>query len=352
MPEIKQNTDKITEIAWALMTASVQNKLDVPGEYTWNIPVSDDFNEIREKTWSVFSSGNAIKDKDFIQFTKNVPLNKYLLDPWIVQRYEEYFPSWFQKCPRYQFNGIDEFKHTTFAQGSQETFINFYLQHRTRRFRVLKGDYFWHMECWKQQRFNWAYIGEDDIRPNDVVIISFPFPTLGDKHPQHDEVIEQCEKLGVPVMLDFIYLPNITLDRVEIDLTPSCIQSISFSFSKTFPIANARVALRMTRQKISDPMQIANDENVSNRLAAGIGLEVMQNFDVDYMVQKYKHEQQHWCGILGLAPMNVVHFAGDTLMGRSNMRKFFSEFNDQQNRFNLGPLFANKDLLQKLGYYE
>ena len=94
MPEIKQNTDKITEIAWALMTASVQNKLDVPGEYTWNIPVSNDFNEIREKTWSVFSSGNAIKDKDFIQFTKNVPLNKYLLDPWIVQRYEEYFPSW------------------------------------------------------------------------------------------------------------------------------------------------------------------------------------------------------------------------------------------------------------------
>ena len=99
-------------------------------------------------------------------------------------------------------------------------------------------------------------------------------------------------------------------------------------------------------------MQIANDENVSNRLAAGIGLEVMQNFDVDYMVQKYKDEQQHWCKILGLSPMNVVHFAGDTQMGRSNMKKFFSEFNDQQNRLNLGPLFANKDLLQKLGYYE
>ena len=90
MSEIKQNTDKITEIAWALMTASVQNKLDIPGEYIWNIPVSDDFNEIRSKTWSVYSSGNCIKDKDLIEFTKSVQLNKYLLDPWIVKRFEEY----------------------------------------------------------------------------------------------------------------------------------------------------------------------------------------------------------------------------------------------------------------------
>ena len=53
MSEIKQNTDKIIEISWALMTASAQNKLDIPGEYIWYIPVSKEFNEIRPKTWSV-----------------------------------------------------------------------------------------------------------------------------------------------------------------------------------------------------------------------------------------------------------------------------------------------------------
>jgi len=355
MSEIKQNTDKITEIAWALMTASAQNKLDVPGEYLWNIPVSDNFNEIRPKTWSVYSSGNCIKDKELIEFTKSVQLNKYLLDPWIVKRFEEYFPTWFKKCPRFQFKGIDEFKHSCFAQGSQETFINFYIKHRDRRFRVFKGEYWWHMECWKKLGLEWAYLDEDDIKPNDVVILSCPFARLGDEHPQQKELIDQCEKLGVPVMLDFIYLPNTTFDNVQIDLTPTCIQSLSFSMSKTFPIANARVALRMTKEKVYDPMQIANDENVANRLATGIGVECMQQFNVDYMVEKYHTEQQHWCKILGLTPTKVVHFAEGkpyTDIGRMNSKRFFSEFNDQQNRYNLGPLFANKTLLQKMGYYE
>ena len=355
MPDIKQDTDKITKIAWALMTASVENKLDVPGEYLWNIPASNEFNEIRSKTWSVYSSGNCIKDKNLIDFTDGVNLNKYLRDPWIVKRFEEYFPAWLKQCPRFQFKGIDEFKHSCFSQGSQEYFLNFYITHRNKRFRVFKGEYWWHMEVWKKLGLNWAYIEDDNLDANDVVIISCPFARLGDEHPQQKELLEQCEKIGIPVMLDFIYLPNATFDKIQIDLTPTCIKSLSFSMSKTFPVANARVALRMTREKMKDPMQISNDENVANRLASGLGLECMQKFNVDYMVEKYQMEQQHWCKLLGLKPTKVVHFAfGDpyTDMGRKNNKRFFSEFNDQQNRYNLGPLFANKLLLQKLGYYD
>ena len=102
-------------------------------------------------------------------------------------------------------------------------------------------------------------------------------------------------------------------------------------------------------------MQISNDENVSNRLASGLGFECMQNFKIDYMVSKYLEEQKHWCALLGLKPTKVVHFAfGDpyTQNGRSYKKRFFSDFNDQQNRYNLGPLFANKTLLHSLGYYD
>lgn len=355
MSEIKQDTDKIKRIAWALMTASVQSKLDVPGEYIWNIPASSDFHEIRSKTWSVYSSGNCIKDKDLIEFTNNVNINKYLRDPYIVKRFEEYFPLWLKKCPRFQFKGIDQFGQVCFSQGSQEYFLNFYITHRNKRFRIFKGEYWWHMECWKKLGLDWAYIDEADLQQNDVVIISCPFARTGDVHPHQKELIDKCEKIGIPVMLDFIYLPNATFDGLQIDLSPSCIKSLSFSMSKTFPIANARVALRMTKEKIYDPMQISNDENVSNRLASGLGLECMQNFNIDYMVQKYQKEQLHWCRSLGLKPTKVVHFAEGkpyTDIGRMNQKRFFSEFNDQQNRYNLGPLFANKNLLLKLGYYQ
>ena len=111
----------------------------------------------------------------------------------------------------------------------------------------------------------------------------------------------------------------------------------------------------MTREKVFDPMQISNDENVSNRLATGLGLECMEKFPVDYMVQKYHAEQTHWCKVLGLKPTKVVHFAEGkpyTDIGRMNKKRFFSEFNDQQNRYNIGPLFCNKKLLTELGYYD
>ena len=89
MSDIKQNTDKITKIAWTLMTASAKNKLDVPGEYIWNIPASDEFHEVRSKSWSVYSSGNCIKDKNMRDFIQGINLNKSLLDPWVVKNFEE-----------------------------------------------------------------------------------------------------------------------------------------------------------------------------------------------------------------------------------------------------------------------
>lgn len=355
MSDIKQNTDKITKIAWTLMTASAKNKLDVPGEYIWNIPASDEFNEIRSKTWSVYSSGNCIKDKNVIDFVEGVNLNKHLRDPWTVKKFEEYFLVWLKQCSRFQLKGIDDFKYNTFSQGSQEYFLNFYMKYRDKRFRVFKGEYWWHMEVWKNLGLKWAYIEDDDLGVDDVVLISFPFARVGDEHPQQKDLLEQCERIGIPVMLDFIYLPNATYDKIQIDLTPTCIKSLSFSLSKAFPVANARIALRMTREKMKDPMQISNDENVANRLATGLGLECMKNYNIDYMVEKYFTEQKHWCKILGLKPTKVVHFAfGDpfTEHGRKNNKRFFSEFNDQQNRYNIGPLFENKQLLQTLGFYE
>ena len=95
MSRIKQDTAKITKIAWALMTATVKNKLDVPGEYIWNIPTNNEFHEIRSKTYSVFSSGNCIKDSEAIKTIEGVNPSKYLRDPWITKTFEEYFGNFF-----------------------------------------------------------------------------------------------------------------------------------------------------------------------------------------------------------------------------------------------------------------
>jgi hypothetical protein len=110
----------------------------------------------------------------------------------------------------------------------------------------------------------------------------------------------------------------------------------------------------MLKHKPSDPMQMSNDENICNRLSAGLALRLIQQFPVDHMVYKYRAQQQHWCEQLGLTATGVVHFGlGEnyTATGRQQESNYLSRYNEQQNRYNLGMLYENQNLLKKLKLY-
>jgi len=345
--DIKQ----INQLAWTLSMASAQDRLDVPGEYIWAFPKDDSFDSVRSRSRSIFSSGNSIKDPDVIDFVQNCDVAKHLLNPWIVNQFEAAFPAWIAAGTRYRLDNFDLFKYVGFSAGTQESFINHYLTNKDRRFRVFRGDYWWHMDIWSKTNLSWAYIEDDDLDENDTCIVSYPFALTGDKHPQLDWLIDQCEHKGIPVMLDFIYLPN-SNNAVDIDLSADCIQQITFSFSKTFPVQCAKIAVRMCKQKPDDPMQMSNDENICNRLSAGLALDIIKNFPVDYNVIKYSTRQEYWCKQLGLEATKVVHFGlGDdyTSYGRDNNTAWCSPFNEQQNRYNLGMLFENEKMLTDIG---
>ena len=88
------NIELIKEISWVLSLASAKNKLDVPGEYVWAYPKNENFSELQARSRSIFSSGNAIKDPTVIEYVQTCDINKYLLDPWIVNAFEENFTQW------------------------------------------------------------------------------------------------------------------------------------------------------------------------------------------------------------------------------------------------------------------
>lgn len=342
--------ENIKEIAWALSLASAQNKLDVPGEYIWAFPATESFADVQARFLSVFSSGNSIKDPEVSQYIREIDINRHLSDPWTSRKFEEQFPHWIKKSPHYQLTNLDLFQHACYSQGSQESFLNFYIVNRDKRFRIFKGEYWWHMQVWHNLSMNWAYIEDDELKPGDVCMVSLPFAISGDRHPKLDNLIEQCEHLGIELLLDFIYLPNSMDMSVNIDLLPSCIKTITLSFSKAFPTQFAKIAIRLSKRKINDPMQISNDENIANRLGCGLGLDVMSRFPPDFMVTKYRNQQQHWCKKLGLTATKVVHFAVGEPYAEKNY--WFSQFNEQHNRYNLGILYENSELLKKLGLYD
>jgi len=351
MQTVETNIVQVRQLAWTLAQASATGQLDVPGEYIWAFPGSDRFDDVRARSRSIFSSGNSIKDLDVIDHIQNLNLSHHLLNPWIVNEFESAFPEWIKSGTRYRLENFDLFQYVGFSAGTQESFINFYLFNKDRRFRVFRGDYWWHMDIWSKTGINWAYIEDDDLAANDICICSYPFALTGDKHKNFDWLVGECNRLGIKLLVDFIYLPN-SNGAVDIDLSADCIDQITFSFSKTFPVQCAKIAVRMCKTKPKDPMQMSNDENICNRLSAGLALEIIKKFPVDYNVDKYLKRQKYWCDHLGLAQTKVVHFGlGDdyTNFGRSDVAAWCSPFNQQQNRYNLGMLYENENLLKKLG---
>ena len=344
----------IRRISWALAKASAEDCLDTPGEFVWAYPKNSQFWEVRSRSHSIFSSGNAIKDSTVIDFVNSLSLSEHLRDCWIVNKFQEAFPSWIAAGTRYQLHNLDQFRYVGFSQGTQESFLNWYMMHKHKRLRVFRGDYWWHMEIWQKAGFNWKYIDDDDnIQPGDACICSLPFALTGQEHKRFKWLVEQCNHQGVDLLVDFIYLPN-SNNVVDIDLSADCIKEITFSLSKTFPVQTAKIAVRMLKQKPSDPMQMSNDENICNRLSAGLALSLIQQFPVDYMVNKYQDQQSHWCERLGLQPTGVVHFGlGEnyTTMGRQQQTNYLSQYNEQQNRYNLGMLYENQNLLKNLQLY-
>lgn len=353
MPTTTADINQIKQIAWVLSLAGATNQLDVPGEYIWAYPLSSSFEHVRLRTHGIFSSGNSIKDPEVIEFVQNQNINRHLLNPWVVQEFEQQFKSWISSGTRYRLHNFDLFQYTGFSAGSQESFINLYLVNKDRRFRIFKGDYWWHIDIWNSVGISWAFIEDDDLKPNDMCICSYPFALTGDKHQNFDWLVDECNRVGIKLLVDFIYLPN-SNDAVDIDLSAECIEQITFSLSKTFPVQCAKIAVRMCKNKPSDPLQISNDENICNRLGAGLALDIINAFPVDYNVTKYQDQQQHWCNKLGLTATKVVHFGrGDdyTSMGRSDNNTWFSAYNQQKNRYNLGMLYENQNLLKKLELY-
>jgi hypothetical protein len=351
MQSFKTDIQQVRTIAWALAQASADHQLDVPGEYVWAFPQDNKFDSVRARSRSIFSSGNSIKDPQVIEHVQGLNLSRHLLNPWIVEEFESAFPAWIRAGTGYRLENFDLFQYVGFSAGTQESFINFYLFNKDKRFRVFRGDYWWHMDIWSKTNINWAYIEDDELRPGDICICSCPFALTGDKHERFDWLVDECNRVGIKLLVDFIYLPN-SYHAVDIDLSADCIDQITFSFSKTFPVQCAKIAVRMCKTKPQDPMQMSNDENICNRLSAGLALDIIQKFPVDYNVQKYLDRQTYWCNRLGLKQTRVVHFGlGDdyTGFGRSDSAAWCSPFNEQQNRYNLGMLYENENLLRKIG---
>ena len=255
-----------------------------------------------------FGSAFAIQDPETSRLLDKKFNLTDLNNKEIIDRYLSQYDNWIKKGKLNTLYGLDSFTFKCYSNGTTEAFDKFYLRHSTRRFRCFKGEYMYHKLAWRDH-FNWAWIEDDVIRENDAVVISIPFADTGGQHPNYNKLMQDCISSKVPVLVDCAYY-GICRD-MSIDLSHSCITDVTFSLSKTFPVAYARIGIRYTRIDNDDTMFVYHKGNYNNKVGALIGLEYMKTFSPDYIPEKYYSQQKSMCLNLGVQQSNTVLFGID-----------------------------------------
>jgi hypothetical protein len=256
----------------------------------------------------IFKRSSYLKDPETMETLKtiNVNLHDILLDEEIQDKFCSNYVHWLTTSKNNTVTGLELYPHVLYSQGTSESFDKFYIRNRNRRFRCFRGEYMYHQLAWRNSWPAWKFIEDDGLAPTDAVVISLPFSDTGCVHSRYDEVIKQCNELNVPVLIDAIYYS--VASNINLDLTHVCITDVLFGLSKTFPLAHARVGMRLTKIDDDDTLFVYQKGNYTNRIGAYLGNVFLNEYGPDYIVNKYKHKQEEFCKILEVCPSDTVSF--------------------------------------------
>jgi hypothetical protein len=229
---------------------------------------------------------------------------------WDTKHYIEAVQSWMLDHPLNNLRGLTVLPHGAYSAGSVEAIVSFVYRHSVqRRLRFSQAEFVAARIASQSAHNNWQYLEQEPLKANDAVLLSMPFAGTGDRYFQFDSVLDRCDQLGIPVFLDLSYWP--ISQGLDLNLDRPCVQEVAFSLSK--PLATQlRLGLRLNRDPVDDMLQVNSDLKIYNRTAAWVGMRLMQEFSIDWLLSKYLHRQTEVCEQHNLVPSQTFTLATST----------------------------------------
>jgi hypothetical protein len=251
----------------------------------------------------------AVQDPDVIAYIKKLNLTNSLWEDNITGNFCSAYKDWIITTNNNTISGLENFKYPVFSNGTSQSFDMFYMKNNNRRFRCFKGEYIYHQLAWRNNWPDWKFIEDEKLDRNDAVVISLPFSNTGNVHNDYEFIMHTCSALGIPVLIDCVYFGACA--NINFNFSHNCITDIVFSLSKSFPVAHARIGMRLTRSDDDDLMLVYDKINYNNRISAKLGLELIKRFSPDFTYNRYILQQQSLCSELNVTPSNTVLFGLD-----------------------------------------
>ena len=293
----------------------------------------------------IYQGSRAIRDLEITQYLDQHVHNTNYNNNWHMQKvFVNEFANWL---------GLDlKNFDADYSAGTTQSFDSFYFRHRHRRFRCYVGEYFYHLKNWISNNVDWSFIYDNDpLSKGDALVISYPFCDSGDFYDLED-ILEICNQLSIPVLIDMAYY--CLTETPEVNFNFECIDTVAFSLSKIFPVANYRVGVRYTKKSIFDGQKLHDQINYNNYASCYLGFKLIENFSRDFIHNKYKNKQQEVVKFFGLEKSNSVIFSvGDKDWDIYSRRTLLNEYKLDissdlfKNRICLNPVFENWNLFRE-----
>lgn len=223
--------------------------------------------------------------------------------------YIETIQKWIHSSTLNVVYGIERFEYKDMIIGTTQTFDEAYYEYAGRTLRVFRGEYAYHARAFNDVLFlddnHGNYIG---FEPDDWCIISIPFCGNGSTHEHMNEMLDEAQVLGIPVIVDCAWFG--TCRDMDFDFSHPAITSVSFSLSKGIGMGNMRSGIRYSHSHNRNlPIAQQNTYNHLMLVAAQLGIHQMNAFKPDFIATKYHDAYLKMCKEIGLVSTNCMHIA-------------------------------------------
>ena len=206
---------------------------------------------------------------------------------------------------------------------------------------------------WTSNDMLWSFVTDiDQLQSGDALVLSFPFCDTGNFY-DIDKILNICESLDIPVLIDMAYYP--LTDAPTFRFLHTCIDTITFSLSKIFPIANYRIGVRYTKKDIYDGQKLHDDINYNNFASCYLGYELIKKYNVNYIASTYRQKQSQVSKVFDIIPSDSVIFAlGNKDWNNYSRRTLLDAYKLQfapenfENRICLNTVYENWRLFNEL----
>ena len=297
------------------------------------------FDSILGRIRTFYTGSRPIKDQEIEKSIKNIDINELHNDANIDKKLSNIIYDWLLESKNFKFDGIKNFPHFYSTFGVVQSIDSFFLRFQKQKIGVTKNEYWYVYEVGKNNNIYQASL--DTIIPNSVVICSSPHSYMGDTM---NDFILKAKSLNCYVAVDLTFAP---LSMSQCNLNFECIDEFWISLNKTWPVATYRNGFRFSKKPIDDPISWISSMPLTNRVGSGIILNLMKNYDINYINEKYADTMQKICKSCNLEQTNIL-----TIAKSNDYKNYFewtvSKFNENTGeRINLSSVIENYDLLKE-----